>query len=211
MRVDILSGYWREMISMVRRTPIHGNGFTKFMILATEEDLRTLNMILVYEAVRKKRTGVRVYKVIPQGIDPKTHTRWKQFEKARILCDENGFSYEEFILAQFIQMLDWSKCPIPMPNHLYNDSAVDRFHKYLAEWKRTRKRLGIKKKHRKGTAEYYDSLVDDYVQRTKKIGGHADRLEFITIGVVTGIFPVWYATKRVPDWKRRAKKLGVES
>lgn len=184
------------------------SGHAEFLREATESDLRTFSFMLMYEQIRREFVGISYYKAIPRSIDPRNHKRWLQFEKGRICCEEQGAAPADFILAQFTELRSWKACPLPMPNHLYSEGAVDRYHKVLVRWNKL-ERLKKDRPVTKDTVEYYDANVSDHLSRALRAGIRADRKQYIALMTVTGVFPEWYADGHAPGWKGIAKEMGI--
>lgn len=184
-------------------------GFAKFVSEAVEEDLHTWNFMLTYENIRKQVTGLVIYFAIPREIDPRKHKNWLQFEKARIVCDQNNIDYQDYLLAQFIGVQNWKDCPIPFPNQLATEGALDRYSKCVVRWNKISARIKRDIPVDKSTVEYYEEKVRDYVQKMGMAGVKASVSNYIAFMTGMGLFPEWYANNRVPDWRSRAEKAGI--
>lgn len=194
-----------------KRKALQLTGISAFLMSGTENDKRTYSFMLTYELIRKERAGLNYYRVIPRSVDPRNHNSWTHLDRARALCDENQFDYEEFIIAQFVELVNWK---LPFVNMLHTEGALDRYHNFRARWLRRqqihekRRRGGKVKEIETGTEEYFNEQVDSYLQRGMMLGVNFDRAEYIIYMVNTGMFPEWYATKRVPGWRKKSKGLG---
>jgi hypothetical protein len=176
---------------------------------ATEDDLHTFNFMITYESVRKQTTGLVVYFAIPRGIDPRNHKNWVQFEKARIICDQNNIEYQDWVIAQFIGIQNWKECPLPMPNMLSTEGAFDRYSKCVIRWQKISERSRKNVPVDSATVEYYEEKIRDYVQKMGMSGVKVEVNEYIALMTGMGLFPQWFANRRVPHWKSIAEKLGV--
>jgi len=184
-------------------------GFNTFISEATRDDIHTWNLMLTYESVRKQVTKLIIYFAIPRGIDPRNHKNWVQFEKARILCDQNEIDYQDWILSQFIGIQNWKECPVPMPNMLATEGAYDRYSKCVVRWNKISVRMKRDVPVDESTVEYYEEKVRDYVQKMGMAGVKVNINEYISLMTGMHMFPEWYANNRVPDWKSRVERMGI--
>lgn len=185
-------------------------GINKFFSEALEEDRHTYSFMLIYESVRKQVTGLVVYFAIPRGIDPRIHKNWGLFEKARVICDENNIDYQDWIIAQFVGIQDWKECPLPMPNMLATEGALDRYSKVAIRWRKISDRIRRDIPVDETTVAYYEEKVRDHIMKMGMTGVRVTVNDYIALMAGMGLFPEWFANKRVPDWKEKVKRLGIE-
>lgn len=183
-------------------------GLIDFLREANDEDKATYLMVLIYEDLRKKTTGLKVYFAIPRGIDPRTYKHWHHFENARKWCDLNEICPEAYLTAQFIKMATWKDCPIPFPNQLATEGAQDRYAACVVKWNKLGKKFNNYTATSEDNVEFYDKKVNAYMNRINSGQGvRCDGKEYIAMMTHVGVFPEWFANRRVPDWKERAAFL----
>ncbi|MHA1226126.1 MAG: hypothetical protein ACTSPV_05220 [Candidatus Hodarchaeales archaeon] len=132
-----------------RQSLLPGVKFNRF----SEEDLKIIDLGLFYQQVRREKTGTKFYETfyprtvtIGRGknkkrkvLSPKENVNWKWFKKAYQIIKDNHYDMREFIIAQFEEMENWEKFPIPTPRSLTQVAAIDRYDRWKV--KKNRKKL----------------------------------------------------------------------
>jgi len=97
----------------------------------TARQLRVLDLGILYQRVRRERTGQAFYTVFyPARSDPRRTTNWKHISAALAIVDDNGYDWTGFIVAQFEELEGFARCPLPAPRNISSSGAIDRYDRW---------------------------------------------------------------------------------
>ena len=109
----------------------------------TRRQLRVLDLGILYQKVRRERTGQPFYRVFyPVRSDPRDTTNWKHLSAALTIVEDQDYDWTEFIVAQFEELEGFVKCPLPAPRNICSSGAIDRYDR----WKMRERQKGLERR-----------------------------------------------------------------